>query len=347
MNQAIPYAGSPENANARIMLSLMLIAAACLFADALVGFRGIDVGTDTGVYASVFHAMRDGFIATRFEPGFLLITRALSATGMSLAGYQCVLFLILMGTAVAATHRYYSYLDGNSDYLTFLIASLMFLFLSPVLMNASINAVRQGLASLLVFAALVAFYQRQWRAFAVYAVLSTSFHYSSLVYLLFSPALLLKPRTLRFLGIAAFLAYCSGLTMLLVRVLLPPAYNVIMAYDASGASKTGVRIDFAVFSIFWYLLPFALSRLIQQPVRERLIRGTAIYIVLLLPFFVAGWGSFSNRYLFPGWLSMSVMIAAIFCNGRTPLLRDPLVLRCGLVASCGVFYYYITHMVIL
>ena len=45
-------------AGARVVLSLMLIATACLIADAVVVLRGIDVGTDTHAYAGVFLAMR-------------------------------------------------------------------------------------------------------------------------------------------------------------------------------------------------------------------------------------------------------------------------------------------------
>lgn len=347
MTHSIPYEGDPVLSNARIMLSLMLIAAACLFADAVVGLRGIDVGTDTRVYADVFVSMRNGDIATRFEPGFLLITRMLAATGMSLAGYQASLFLVLIGTVVVATRRYYDYLGSHSDYLTFLIASLMFLFLSPVLANASINAVRQGLASLLVFTALVAFYQRRWRAFFLYGVLATSFHYSSLLYLFFAPALLFRPRTLRLVAITAFLAYSSGLTMIFVRAAVPPVYTAVMAYEASTTYRVGVRLDFAVFSIFWYLLPYAASRLLSAPVSERIKESTAIYLVMMLPFFAVGWGSYSNRYLLPAWLSVSIVLAAIVLNSRTPLLRGPLLLRGGLLASCGIFYYYVTNQVVL
>jgi hypothetical protein len=81
------------------------------------------------------------------------------------------------------------YLDSERGYLTFLTAGLMFLFLSPMFVNASINAVRQGLAALLVFTALLAFHRRQWRNFIVYGALASSFHYSSLLYLAFAPML--------------------------------------------------------------------------------------------------------------------------------------------------------------
>ena len=144
MNPETTFYGDSAIANAWAVLSLLLLATACLVADAVVGLRGIDVGTDTHAYAGVFLAMRNRFIATRFEPGFVLLTRLCSATGMSVQAYQAVLFGLSLAAAMLASRRYFDYLGGTRDYLTFLTAALMFLFLSPMFVNGSINAVRQG-----------------------------------------------------------------------------------------------------------------------------------------------------------------------------------------------------------
>lgn len=346
MATVVPYSTS-SSANARAVLSLMLVAAVCLVVDAVVGLRGINVGTDTHAYAGFFLSMREGLVATRFEPGFVLVTRALSATGMSVTAYQACLFGLLLLTVVVSTRRYFAYLGSERSYLTFLTAALMCLLLSPVLVNASLNAVRQGLASLLVFTALLSFCQHRWRDFVLFGVLATSFHYSSLLYLLFAPALLLSTRSLRIVAALAFLAYCSGLTMILVRIGAPAVYTTVMDYSANATFRAGVRVDFAVFSIFWYVLPYMVSRLVRTPFSERVKRSASIYLVLVLPFFLVGWGNYSNRYLLPAWLSASLIAAAILCYSRVSILRNPLLLRGGLVVASAVFTYYVTHMVIL
>jgi len=344
INQTLSLPDAPESINARAMLGLMLIAAVIVFADLLVGTRSIDIGSDTYVYAGLFHAMgHQGLVVSRFEPVFYYLTALIAWLGVSLTAYQSTLFLVMMGTVVVATRRYYAYLDSEGRYMTFLVASLLFLFISPVMANATINVVRQGLASLLVFTALLCFQQRQWRAYFLWGLLATGFHYSSVLYLLCAPALLFKPRLLRAVGILAFLAYCSGLTMLLIRALVPAAYTLVMKYDGSATYHTGVRLDFAVFSLFWYLLPYGVAWLVREPVREQIKRTTAVYLVLMLPFFAVGWGSFSNRYLLPAWLSVSLILAAICCNNRLSPLRNPILLRMGLVAACGAFYFYVSH----
>ncbi|HET6804266.1 MAG TPA: EpsG family protein [Frateuria sp.] len=348
INQPLPLSDSPTNTNARVLLGLMLVAAVIAVVDYVVATRG-NIGTDTSVYASFFQNLsQHGPVDSRFEPVFYYLSVALAQTGMGFPAYEGVMFLVMTGTVLVATRRYHDYLQSESAYTTFLAASLLFLFISPTMSNAVINVMRQGLASLLVFTALLAFYQRQWRAFFLWGLLATGFHYSSVLYLLFAPVLLLKPRLQRWVGIAAFLAYCSGFTMVLVRAILPSLYTTVMTMDGGGVDyKTGVRLDFAVFSLFWYLLPLAVAPLVHQPVRDRINRGTAIYLVLMLPFFAVGWGNFSNRYLLPAWLSVSLILAAICCDNRFSPLRNPVVLRMGLVGAAGVFCYYVTHGVVL
>ncbi|AND69815.1 hypothetical protein ATSB10_23610 [Dyella thiooxydans] len=344
---SVPAHGDVSVANARWVLGALLILAACLVADAVVAVRGFDVGTDTHVYAGFFLAMRDHLVHTRFEPGFVLVTRALSATGMSVAAYQGSLFALSLLVAATAARRYFHYLDMRGDYLTFLAVSLMCLFLSPMFVNGSINAVRQGLASMLVFPALLAFQRLQWRGAAMFGVLAASLHYSMLLYLLFAPVLLLGPRMQKAIAGVAFLAYVSGLSMLLVRIGLPSAYAAVMGYSSGAAYRAGVRPDFAAFSIFWYLVPFVLGRLLCEPYGERIRRGTAVYLVMLLPFFVVGWGNYSNRYLLAPWISVSFMVGAMLYHARTPLLRHPLVLWSGLLVSTMVFVYYVRAGVLL
>lgn len=344
----VDYVG-PSNVttNARVLLSVILIVMAGLFADVLVGTRGIDVGTDTYVYAGFFQSLNGtGGYETRFEPGFVLVTRALAAIGFSLAGYQMILFGILLLTAFFAARYYHQYLGSRQGLLTFLVASLMFLLLSPMFVNASINAVRQGLAALLVFAALLAFQRRQWATSFMYGLLATSFHYSSLMYLVFAPLLLVNIKLLRLIAVAAFIAYCTGLTMIVVRGASPALYNTVMDYSLASKYRSGVRIDFAAFSIFWYVLPFVMAPMVRKPFDARIKDSTAVYLVMLLPFFAVGWGNFSNRYLLPAYLAASLMVAAVFCHNRLSILRNPILLRAGLVVSCAAFAYYVTNQVI-
>jgi len=335
------------NTAAAAVLGFLLLAAVAVFACWLVGTRGPDVGTDTHTYAGFFEGLGRSSIETRLEPGFTYLSYALWKLGVGVVGYQTALFATMLATVVVATRRYHAFLGEGTGYLTFLGTALMLLFVSPMFVNATINAVRQGLAALLVFTALLSFRERRWWSFAAYGLLASSLHMSSLLYLAFAPLLLFGVRMQRLVAAAAFALYVTGLSMVLVRGFVPALYELVMSYTANSYYRSGVRTDFAVFSIFWYALPYMLMPLVRGEFREKIRESTGVYLVMLLPFFAIGWGFFSNRYLLPGWLAVSLILAAVVCHSRLRMLRHPLLLRIGLLASCAVFYFYVTHEIVI
>lgn len=338
--------GSAATANASFVLGALLLIAVGGFGAWVVGGRGIDIGTDTSTYALFFDRLGNPFDSS-LEPGFVFFSFLLKRIGMGVPGFQAALFLLLLAIVAAASHRYFGFLRGERGYLTFLSAVVMLLYVSPMFVNASINTIRQGLAAPAVFAALIAFQQRRWMPFVLYGALSTSLHYSSLLYLACAPLLLLSARTLRYVAAAAFVAYCAGATLFAVRSVLPALYHMVISYTFNPDYRAGVRIDFALFSILWYVLPLLLAPLVRVPHRERLEASSAAYLVMLLPFFAIGWGSYSNRYLLPAWLAASLIMAAIVCFSRLRFVRNPLLIRLGLLAACPVFWFLVTRVVVI
>ncbi|HEY0505378.1 MAG TPA: EpsG family protein [Lysobacter sp.] len=345
-----PYLRSPRraiDAPAAGAISVLVLLLVAVFASWLVGTRPLDIGTDTNTYAGFFEGQNELGVETRLEPGFVYLTYALWKLGVGVTGYQTALFVLLLGTVVASTRRYFDYLGGTRGYLTFLGAAVMLLFVSPMFVNASINAVRQGLAALLVFTSLLSFQEKRWGRFVIYGAIASSLHLSSLLYLVFAPVLLFGTRMQRLIAATAFVMYVTGISMALVRAVLPSLYELVMTYTAHSYVRSGVRIDFAVFSIFWYLLPLMLSPLVQAEYRQKVKDSTAVYLVMMLPFFGIGWGFFSNRYLLPAWLAASLIMAAVVVHCRIPLVRHPLLLRFGLLLSCAVLYYYVNNEIII
>ncbi|WP_159015885.1 EpsG family protein [Cognatiluteimonas profundi] len=328
-------------------VAAFLLLAVAAFATWLVATRPLEIGTDTKIYADFYAGVMQQPLETRLEPGFVAITLFLKKMGVGLVGYQAALFTLLLATVVVSTREYYRYMGAACRYVTFLGASLMFLLLSPIFVNASINAIRQGLSALLVFTALMAFQRREWWRFLLIGTAASMLHYSALLYIAFAPALFLRPRQLAGVAAIALLLYCSGTTMYLVKSLSPQLYTIVMEYAQNHYFSPGVRVDFAMFSIAWYVLPFALAPMIEAPYRDGIKRSTSVYLVMLLPFFMFGWGYFSNRYLLPAWQAASLMLAAVLCHSRMPLLRSAPVIQCGLIMACGVFYYYISKGIVI
>ena len=106
MDQTVALIDSPTNNNARIMLGVMLVAAAIVVVDLVVGTRG-NIGTDTSVYAGVYDALlhhAEG--QSRFEPVFYYLSVVLAATGMSFTAYESVLFLVMMALPIKMVLRW-------------------------------------------------------------------------------------------------------------------------------------------------------------------------------------------------------------------------------------------------
>ncbi len=343
----VPLPRRSIDTSASAMLGVLLLLAVAAFGCWLVGARSPDIGTDTHTYAGFFEGQNDYGVETRLEPGFVYLTYALWKLGVGVTGYQTALFALLLGTIVVSTRRYFDFLGDKDGYLTFLGAAVMMLFVSPMFVNASINGVRQGLSALLVFTSLLSFQQHRWGRFVLYGAIAASLHLSSLLFLVFAPVLLFGTRTQRMLAALAFVMYVTGISMALVRALIPPLYELVMTYTATSRFDPGVRIDFAVFSIFWYALPYVLAPLVRAEYRKKIQESAAVYLVMLLPFFAVGWGYFSNRYLLPAWLSASLIVAAMLVHNRVALVRHPLILRLGLILSCVVFYYYVNNEIVI
>ena len=340
-----PVATSQASAARGLGVVWLLLVA--LFGCWLVGSRSLEIGSDTETYAGFFESLDQGVPDTRLEPGFAYLSYGLRLLGLGVPGYQAVLFaLLLLGVAIAVRINHRAF-PPTQAYATLLCASLLWLFVSPMFVNASINAIRQGMAAPLVFAALLCFQQRRWWGFAVLGAVAASLHVSSLLYLACAPALLLKTTALRAVAALAFVAYISGVSMKVVGVVSPTLYTTVMEYTANDNYRAGVRIDFAVFSVFWYVLVLAVSPWVQPAARKPLQDAASAYLVMLLPFFVIGWGYFSNRYLLPGWLAVSLILAAACCYSRIAPLRQPLLLGAGLAAACGVLFFYVSRGIVI
>lgn len=342
----LPSVATPQASAARGLGAVWLLLVA-LFGCWLVGSRSLEIGSDTETYAGFFESLDHGVPDTRLEPGFAYLSYGLRLLGLGVPGYQAALFaLLLLGVAIAVRINHRAF-PPTQAYATLLCASLLWLFVSPMFVNASINAIRQGLAAPLVFAALLCFQQRRWWGFALLGAIAASLHVSSLLYLLCAPALLLRPTALRAVAALTFLAYISGVSMKVVGVVSPTLYTTVMEYTANDNYRAGVRIDFAVFTIFWYLLVLAVSPWVQPAARKPLQDAASAYLVMVLPFFMIGWGYFSNRYLLPGWLAVSLILGAACCYSRIAPLRQPLLLGVGLALACGVLFFYVSRGIVI
>lgn len=225
---------------------------------------------------------------------------------------------------------------------------LIFLFISPFFVSANINAIRQGLASLFVFFAMFALVERKWRSFFLYSIVSISFHYFSGVLVLLSLALFFSLPFLLMITGGLSVIYGFGFSEVIVKFVSDltglSIYSFVMDYMAGAEYRSGVRFDFLMFSWFWVVFFLAVSVFFLKSEQRRSFRHLVkIYLILLIPFLLFGFGNYSNRYLYPAWLFLPFIMGGLIGTLRFSLTGASVVLPGVLVVSCSVFIWMVNH----
>ena len=303
-----------------------------------VGTRNLSVGTDTINYQAYFASTQSCMcLNPPFEPGFQVLTMVVAALGVGSAVYFFVLSLamfFIVNAIAAEMCRQAGYGTESARLFRYLILALF--LISPFFVTANINVLRSGISGLLVVYALLALSDRRWKAYLAVSALAVSIHYSSLLYVLSGALVFVKPRAL-VVGVAALsVAYATGLTETVMTALMQGAgvdfLSFALNYGAEAEYKTGVRLDFLLFS--WLaitpILPAALGRPTYNAVPHLAAKVLNIYLVLLIPFLLLGYKAFSDRYALPAWLFLSVVMAYVAVGSKT-LRRHRLVAVPGLL----------------
>lgn len=316
---------------------LLVISVTCAAAATfLVATRDLDVGRDTHRYASFYYSLDARFLESRFEPGFLALSRALRTAGFSLQFYFGLLFVLLITLHLAATLHIARALKLNVSRQILSAVALGVLFAWPFFPSAAVNGIRQGLSAPLTLISIIFVYQRRWLAYAISTLLAISFHFTAV---LFAPfALLVLNRHLPPLAVLlGSILYATGVSEDLVFLLSPKLHQIVIEYGSDADYQTGVRFDFLLFSLSLYLVFRLAHLLLPTPWRRSLQILANCYLVCLIPFLLLGWGAFSNRFLLPAWLTSAVLPTFLLSAVKIRQISPRTIARLAPLAGAGVF----------
>ncbi|MCW7553163.1 EpsG family protein [Endozoicomonas gorgoniicola] len=286
-----------------------------------VGFRELDVGTDTRQYYEYFsNIVRFGLYESRMEPGFTYLTYISSLISDQHFFYFFTLNLLLNATLYTSINRITLYLNPDRVWPTILFCFAC-LFLSSFYLVASVNGIRQGLAAPFLFISAVSILERRYYNFIIMAILSFSFHYSSLFYLLSLSLLLLRLRSCLIAFLLIAIAYPFGLSekfVSLVSSLLGlNLYSDIIHYGEHAQSLYGFQLDFYLYSCLTVLFAITyISYFCNSSIKEKMLNIVKIYISLLTPYFILGFGGFSNRFAYTAWIFFPILLGVFLINSR-------------------------------
>ncbi|PCJ31245.1 MAG: hypothetical protein COA90_06660 [Gammaproteobacteria bacterium] len=278
-----------------------------------VGSRELSVGTDTLAYANRFFTMEScGCFNLKQELGFQLFTYISVLSGLGIEFYFSLLsftLFVLVNKVVSKVAT----MDSRPLDLSLIYLVLGGVLVSPFFVSSHINAIRQGIASFFVFYAFLCVQNKEWTKSILLSIIAISIHLSSVMFVVLLAGVFIP---LNFLfGVIAILSVLYGLggseslISWLSEIIHVNLYGSIKNYQHQLEYNSGVRYDFLLFSLFWVFVVFLFSTFwVKEQYQQIVELCLKIYLLLLIPFLLFGFANFSNRYVYPAWLFLGIMI---------------------------------------
>ena len=310
-----------------------------------VGNRDFTSGADTKAYISAYQNTLSCMCFGSREYGFELISLLMAKLGIGERGFLTILSAIAFLLGMYFSENMARYIQKNINYPIGRIRSISLLLLgclliSPMMISAQINGIRQGISSLSIMIFALELSKNKYNRAIYFALISITFHYSAVLYIasilgarLALPLLSVKKSLI--ILIALTIIYSLGVSEPIISSVFPYIHAFVDEYGTSapniGRLQKGVRVDFAIFTLVLIWLASSIrdkaSEKIKKTTKEFFIYVMASYI----PFTLLGWGYYSNRYLFTTWFLLVALLATIFIE---PLVKRKLVTAIGWF-TCG------------
>lgn len=304
----------------KISMILRLILYVCLSAVIFsLGFRADNIGTDTSGYIEYYNRFNNG-TGDVYKYEFIFYFLSWSFTSLHISvGYfftcLCFIFCCLCGLIANKINQQVDLVAGLAA--TFLF-TMIFFFCSPFFFNSQINVIRQGLsAAALILCYLYFIKPGDLRCALFAAICAVGFHSTAFIYIFFAGLMFYSYLTILWLVVSLAAGYTLGLTKN-VLVLIPNImhYNVLyklMDYQNDDIYRDGHRFDFVCFTLgVGLMFHFSGTKLLPEKEKINFYLFLKIYWIMVMPFFIVGFFAYSDRWLFNGWLYLSVLSAAFF-----------------------------------
>jgi hypothetical protein len=305
-----------QNNNFRFLIFLSALVSV------FVGMRFSDVGKDTEQYIQHFNSPTEQ-IFKKFEIGFSSIMYLFSKNNFSVE-YFFFFISFLITSIYLFFFKQIHLRNFREKSLSFgkMIFFFSLLLLSSWYFTMITNGLRQGVALVFLYYSLFElFYNNRKFKFLLLFLTSISFHYSVILAL---PFLLLKNlrfRVLFAIWLSTAVCYIYGVNELIIKFISEkfnlPIYNFIKLYSlergqTEGGLYNGFNIDFFIYTVFWPLLLIIIIKMkfrlkSSTLIVKEIFKLLKIYFILSIPYFIFGFGPFSNRYAMLAWFLLPVL----------------------------------------
>jgi len=289
----------------------------------LVANRSLDIG-DTLQYIIHYERISDaGSYIYRLEPGFGFFAYVVSLIG---GGY--LLFFASVSFLITSTYFFlfkkkYTSIVSDKILLSDILIFFSLLFLSSWYFTSVANGLRQGLSlPFLYLSMFFLVFERNAIKSLICFLIATSFHYSTLLLLPFLPLLYFGFNCVFVVWLGLALGYGLGVNEAFVKYLSDLSgvgiYERVRLYsvqEGEVGQYHGFIWGFFIYTVFWPLFFLFFHYCFFGGRGERHVgffRIVKIYMILTLPYFVFGFGPFSNRYSYIAWFYIPILQYFIF-----------------------------------
>ncbi|MEL4292820.1 EpsG family protein [Shewanella xiamenensis] len=300
-----------EGRLASLFISL-LVTSLIIVSSILVGTRSDVVGADTYAYKYYFRNLAHTLSEDKFEPLFYILAKFFNIFSNVEVFFFAINFIFLLCILFYMSN----FKRGNGLVVLFFI-SISFMLVSNWYLTAVTNGLRQGIAIPFIFLSFIYAYKRNFILYLACGLVACGFHYSSFIFIPFAFLLLLKSKKVFFfLYIAISVGYLLGFNEQLIKLtsdgLKLPIYAMIKNYAGGVGPWNGFNIIFYLYSNFWFVISIIFLYLFPSKIDRKFNILVFTYGTLLMPYFIFGFGPFSNRYAFPAWLYLPILHAGFF-----------------------------------
>lgn len=273
-----------------------------------IGYRPDFVGSDTAGYINNYYQI--ALQQIHYEYLFVQLAKVVALCGGTPKVFLTILALINNSLIVLFAIKLTEYLDKKIDFSKLLLLLSFFLLVSPFFFSCQTNVLRQGTAIFFLFVAYVSYINKSYVDFLLCSLCALGFHKTTIFFL---PFIFLVhcsyPVLIRILFVLC-IAYLLEVNQYLLHYISPKLYTSIHEYGLNKPYLRGVRYDFVTFTVtIGVLVHFLMSYLLEKRDSEQMNSLLKIYWILTIPFFLFGFGAYSDRYLLPAWVFISVIVA--------------------------------------
>jgi len=302
-----------EKSKLNLLVNSSIILFVLLFLSIYIGFRDFTVGTDTPTYYKFFMMVNNNIDTRISEPLFQLfakicysITPDFFLFTSVISFISCIFYFLF--------YRFILEKDNipiNSKYYIIFV-SFLIMIISPFFWNSQLNVMRIGVAiPIFLFGSYYLFLNKPFKAL-LFFIISIMFHFSMIMFLPFIFLVYLREKYIILFFIFLSLIYVSGIGEIVFNLLSNKLSAIAsLKYYLSNAMnergyKNGVRYDFYVFTLFFFILAFKNRKYSYSS--EFLFK---LYTVLSFPFLIIGFINFSDRIIMISWSLIPILVTLI------------------------------------